>query len=357
MANRVTVLVLALAIGGGAPAAFANESAAHLCDAGAGSPEDADLPTGALGTAFADLDPTDALEATCIEASARQPNKRRFLTHLGRLYAKRGQTRAALEAYRLASGRGSAVATNNLGTMYARGEGVIEDQDRATQLYRRAAHRGLPSAMLTMAVRSRTGRGTPASMSSAFFWYERAHEAGIATATSDLGVMYRDGYAVRADPARAADLFGQALESDPENAAAARNLAKAHQAGEGVEPDSIRALALYAQAFHYGHADSADDVGRLLAGDALGEPDPAAAVHWYRRGAEAGSIYATVSLADALADGVGIEADPDAARSLYQQAFAMALDEDAQWRTYVADRLTDLPPPAEPDESAEEPAE
>ncbi len=339
------VLITAVLAGAMPAAAMADDSPAHLCDSGAGSPDDADLPPGAQGKPFADLDPTDALEQACIAASTAQPTKRRFLAHLGRLYAKRGQTRAALEAYRLATGRGSAVAANNLGTMYARGEGVIEDQDRATQLYRKAAHRGLSAAMLTMAVRSRTGRGTPESLSSALFWYERAHEAGDVTATNDLGVMYQNGYAISEDDAHAVALFHDALSRDHTQAAAARNLAKAYETGEGVDPAADRALGFYTWAFKAGHADSADDVGRLLAEGAMGEADPVAAAEWYARGARAGSIYATVSLADAYADGVGVDRDTDLARTLYQTAFTEALSEDAAWRRYIDDRMAELPEP------------
>lgn len=339
------VLIAAVMAGAMPAAAMADHTPAHLCDTGAGSPDDADLPPGAQGTPFAALDPSEALEAACIEAATEHPTQRRFLAHLGRLYAKRGEVNRALEAYRLAAGRGSAVAANNLGTMYARGEGVLENQDRATQLYRKAAHRGLSAAMLTMAVRSRTGRGTRESMATALYWYERAHEAGDATATNDLGVMLQNGYAIREDDARAVALFHEALDRDPMQAAAARNLAQAYETGEGTTPAPDRALGFYTWAFKAGHADSADDVGRLLAEGAMGAPDPVAAAAWYARGARAGSIYATVSLADAYADGIGVDRDTDLARTLYRSAFAAALAEDAEWRNYIDDRLAELPAP------------
>jgi TPR repeat protein len=77
----------------------------------------------------------------------------------------------------------------------------------------------------------------------------------------------------------------------------------------------------------------------------MGEADPVAAAEWYARGAHAGSIYATVSLADAYADGVGVDRDTDLARTLYQTAFTNALSEDAAWRRYIDDRMAELPEP------------
>ena len=341
MARLVGSVLLAASLALGASAAMAEDDAAMLCDNLAGSPEDLDLPEGAAGIAFADLDPSEAVELACLAASGEHPNARRFLTHLGRLYAKRGQSIRALEAYRIANGRGSAVAANNLGAMYARGQGVVQSDDRATQYYRKAAHRGLPYAMLTMGARARSGRGMPQNDTLAFFWYERAHEAGLADASNDLAVLYQRGAGVREDDGRAVELFAAALTRDPRYALAAYNLATAYETGEGVPVDYVWARGYYALAFDAGDADAADDLGRMSALGLGSSADQAAAAEWFRQGAEAGSLYATVHYADALADGVGVEADADAARSLYTAA--LDLDPNDTWRDYIRERMTILP--------------
>lgn len=350
MARLVGSVLLATAFAFWSVGAMAADDPAMQCDNLAGSPEDLDLPKDASGISFADLDPTDAVEQACLAAAKADPTARRFLAHLGRLYAKRGQSIRALEAYRLAHGRGSAIAANNLGAMYTRGEGVVQSDERATQYFRKAAHRGLPYAMLTMASRARVGRGMPENERMSFFWYERAHKAGNVTATNDLGVMYQGGYGVRENDARAVELFAEALRDDPGYALAAYNLAGAYEAGEGVPVDYVWARGYYAVAFDAGDADAADDLGRMSAEGLGSPPDPAVAADWYRRGAEDGSMFATVNFADALAEGVGVEPDAAKARSLYTAA--LDLDPSDEWRAYIEDQLKILP-----EEGAADPAE
>lgn len=342
MARLVGSVFLATWLAIGATSAMAaDDNPAMLCDRLAGSPEDLDLPKGASGIAFADLDPSDEAEQACLAASTAEPTERRFLAHLGRLYAKRGQSIRALEAYRLANGRGSAIAANNLGAMYARGEGVLQSDDRAVQFFRKAAHRGLPYAMLTMAARARTGDGMPQNEAMSFFWYERAHEAGNAVASNDLAVMYQSGYGVRENDERAVELFAEALTRDASYALAAYNLGAAYEAGEGVPADYVWARGYYALAFDAGDADAADDLGRMNAEGLGSVADDSVAADWYRRGAEAGSLYAAVHYADALADGAGVEADAEAARSFYSAA--LDLDPNDDWRAYIEDRMSILP--------------
>ena len=332
---KLAFLILAFSLGSGV--AVAADDPAMICDAHAGSPEDLDLPEGAGGTAFGAIDPSEEVEAACLAASEANPVERRFFTHLGRIYAKRGAHQKAVEAYRRAHGRGSAVAANNLGAMYARGDGVRANEERATQLIRTAGHRGLVYAMRRMATRAREGRGMTTSDTLAFYWFEKAHKTGDALATNDLAVMYQNGYGVREDDKRALSLFSEALERDPEMGLAAYNIAHAYEQGEGVEPNLSWARGYYLLAFEGGYADAADDLGRFHA-EGLGTiADPVAAVAWYQRGADAGSLYATAALADAYLDGNGVEQNATEALSLYRAA--LDLDPNDDWRAYINERL------------------
>ncbi len=328
-------LVLALSLGSGS--AMAADDPAMTCDALAGSPQDLDLPSDVSGIAFSALDPTADIEAACLAASEAHPNARRFFAHLGRVYAKRGDYLKAIEAYRKAHGRGSAVAANNLGAMYIQGEGVRVNQERATQLIRSAAHRGLTFAMGTMAVRAREGRGMKASPRLSFYWYERAHEAGDPIATNDLAVMYQNGYGVRENDKRALSLFSEALEQDPGAGLAAYNIARAYEQGEGVDVDFIWARGYYITAFDAGYVDASYDLGRLHAQGLGTAVDPEGAAEWYKRGAGQGSLQATIELADAYLEGTGVEQDPGEARAQYLAA--LDLDPGADWRAYINDRL------------------
>ena len=337
MSQKFKLALLALAISLGSGGAMAANDPAMICDTHAGSPEDLDLPKGVEGTAFGSIDPSEEIEAACLAASEAKPAERRFFTHLGRLYAKRGEIPKAVEAYRKAHGRGSAVAANNLGAMYMRGDGVRASEERATQLIRSAAHRGLVYAMGRMAVRAREGRGMPESQTLAFYWYEKAHEAGDVVATSDLGVMYQNGYGVRENDKRALSLFSEALARDPQAGMAAYNIASAYEVGEGVEADLGWARGYYITAFEAGFADAASDLGRFHA-EGLGTPvDPETAARWFKKGADQGSYIAMTELADAYFEGSGVEQNVVEARSLYRAA--LDLDPEDDWRAYIRERL------------------
>lgn len=325
------------------------EDAATTCDALAGSPQDLDLPAGVMGVDFDDLDPDAAVEEACLTAITAQRSERRFHTHLGRIYAKRGDYPKALEAYRLSHSRGSAVAANNIGAMYTRGQGVPADEDRATQYIRKAANRGLTHAMVTMATRARTGQGMQVSNRLSVFWYEKAYEAGNATAANDLGVMYKNGHGVREDDTRAVELFTTALRRDPNNSMAAYNIGNAYETGEGVPVDIGWARAHYVLAFNAGDADAAAELGRLHAEGIGTIVDPSAAVEWYSRGTAGGSLSATVSLADAYLDGSGVDVNPAMAQSLYY--LALDLDPNDEWSAYIDERLSAVPSAKTDDES------
>ena len=337
MSSGIKLAFLALALSLVSGVAMATDDPAMTCDAFAGSPEDLDLPKGEKGITFGALDPSLEVEAACLAATHADPAERRFYTHLGRIYAKRGDSLKAVDAYRRAHGRGSAIAANNLGAMYIRGDGVRRSHERATQLIRTAAHRGLTYAMRSMAVRAREGLGMTASSSLSFYWYEKAHEAGDALATNDLGVMYQSGYGVREDDARALSLFSDALERDPQLGMAAYNIARAYEQGEGTESNLNWARGYYVLAFEGGVADAAEDLGRVH-GEGLGTvADPVAAVTWYQRGADAGSLYAMAELANAYLEGAGVEQDFDKARSLF--IAVLDLGPDDEWRAYIDERL------------------
>jgi len=347
MARFVKSILIASVLAVSGSAAMATDDPAMMCDAMAASPEDLDLPEGATGIPYGELDPSAGAEEACLAAVDAHPNERRFLTNLGRLYSKRADYGSALEYYRLAHGRGSAVAANNLGSMHMSGQGVIPSEERATLYIRRAANRGLPFAMVTMGARARVGRGMPENYGMSVYWYERAYEAGDAGAANDLAVMYQNGMGVREDDGRAIELFAEALKRDPEYSLAAYNIAEAYEKGEGVPADLGWARGYYVLAFEAGDADAAAEVGRFHA-EGLGTvADPAMAAEWYALGASGGSLTATVSLADAYAEGAGVDADAEKARTLFISA--LDLDPNDAWREYIEERLIALPLPAAED--------
>jgi len=85
--------------------------------------------------------------------------------------------------------------------------------------------------------------------------------------------------------------------------------------GEGIERNRAEALRCYMQAAQQGHAKAMGMVGRFHEEGWEVAPDPARAMHWYRRAAEGGDFWGQYHLARHLAD-----RNPDAAVSWLRQA-------------------------------------
>lgn len=105
----------------------------------------------------------------------------------------------AAKWYRLAAEQGSAVAQNNLGSMYLDGMGVRPDAREATKWYRLAAAQGLAVAQYNLGVRYRNGDGADLDLHEAARWMRAAAEAGDELAENDWGVMLRFGHGVTKD--------------------------------------------------------------------------------------------------------------------------------------------------------------
>ena len=106
-----------------------------------------------------------------------------------------GQDSSFLETRRLAE-QGDAVAQFSLGSMYANGEGVPEDDAEAVRWFRMAAEQGHASAQSALGFMYDTGEGVPEDDAEAMRWYRMAAEQEFALAQFLLGLMYANGEGV-----------------------------------------------------------------------------------------------------------------------------------------------------------------
>ena len=113
---------------------------------------------------------------------------------------KRGDHGAAFRGFRSLAERGNAKAQAALGVIYARGQGVPQDDVEAVRWYRRAAERGLAGAQLNLGFMYAKGRGVPRDDAEAVGWFHHAAEQGNAEAQASLGLMYENGRGVPRDP-------------------------------------------------------------------------------------------------------------------------------------------------------------
>ena len=85
---------------------------------------------------------------------------------------------ATLDQLRQFADKGEPAAEYTLGTRYASGEGVKQDDKEAASWFLKAAENGNVKAQATLGTRYWGGRGVPASLTQAYFWTVLARAAG-----------------------------------------------------------------------------------------------------------------------------------------------------------------------------------
>ena len=118
-------------------------------------------------------------------------------SYLGVLYAK-GQgvaqdDKEALKWFRLAVVQGDATTQINLGSLYAKGQGVSQDDKEALKWFRLAAAQGEAKAQRHLGAMYARGRGVSPDDEAAAKWFYLAAVQGDAKAQFSLGVMYDVG--------------------------------------------------------------------------------------------------------------------------------------------------------------------
>ena len=109
--------------------------------------------------------------------------------------------------------QGDAVAQNNLGVMYSKGEGVTQDYAEAVKWFRKAAKQGYSGAQLNIGYMYDQGQGVTQDYQTAISWYCKAvkqGDDGDTDAMHNLGVMYGNGVGVIQDYVQAHKWFNLA---------------------------------------------------------------------------------------------------------------------------------------------------
>lgn len=180
--------------------------------------------------------------------------------------------------------QGDANAQNNLGIMYAYGNGVPKDLKEAVRLYRRAAEQGLVIAQYNLVNTYDTGRVVPKNDVGEVD-FRRADEQGLANVQYNLGLMYF--------------------------------------AGRGVPKNDVEAVKWYRKAAEQGYAAAQLELGGIYSHGGLDVPENAVeAVKWYRRGAEQGDDYAQFRLGEMYYYGRGVRQNYVEAYALFSIAIA-----------------------------------
>jgi len=150
---------------------------------------------------------------------------------------------AARAAFYLAKAKaGDAAAQYNVGVLYARGQGLVQDYASAVTWFRAAAAQGNTAAQYNLGVLYGRGLGVAADPAEALNWYRSAADQNYPAAQFNLALAYAAGDGTKQDYAAArwyqraaAQALGPAMV----------NLAILYEAGTGVEHSPVDAYAWY----------------------------------------------------------------------------------------------------------------
>jgi TPR repeat protein len=105
----------------------------------------------------------------------------------------------AVELWRPLADKGDVDAQYRLGSMYAEGKGVAQNDATALMWFRRAAEGGNAAAQYNVGASYATGVGVEKNDAEAAKWFHRAADQGMAFAELNLGLLYAAGRGVPQD--------------------------------------------------------------------------------------------------------------------------------------------------------------
>ena len=114
-----------------------------------------------------------------------------------------GDYETALQEFTPLAEEENSLAQYNLGQMFRKGQGVLQDYQQAAKWYRLAAEQGDAGAQTNLGVMYAKGGGVLQDYQEAMKWFRLAAEQGHAKAQNNLGISYALGQGVLQDYQRA----------------------------------------------------------------------------------------------------------------------------------------------------------
>ena len=178
------------------------------------------------------------------------PNTPRAASNIGACFAEGlGVERAPDLAFRwlsIGAEAGDPVGQRNLATLYFRGEGVAQSDEKAQELYRRASEQGDAPAQDMLSWMLLEGE-RPEHFVEAKRWAEAAAAQGVAASMTRLGMIHHNALGVARDPAAAADWWRRAAELGDADGQAMLGAALLMGAGVARDDEAARVWLLRAR--------------------------------------------------------------------------------------------------------------
>ncbi len=224
----------------------------------------------------------------------------------------------AVHWYQKAADLGIAEAMFNLGNCYRTGLGIAQNHEQAAYLFQKAANLGIAGAMHNIGKCYATGLGVVQDHTKAVYWYQEASDLGNDQAMIDLGNCYRTGLGVAQNHEQAACLFQKAANLGI--AAAMFNLGICYDIGQGVAQDHTQAAHWYQKAADLGDTQAMFNLGVCYSTGLGVVQNDEQAVHWYQKAADLGDASAMLNLGICYVKGLGVVKDHTQAIHWYQKA-------------------------------------
>ncbi|HET9763122.1 MAG TPA: tetratricopeptide repeat protein [Casimicrobiaceae bacterium] len=152
--------------------------------------------------------------AACVVALAIGPARAGPLEDGMAAYHDQQYAKAA-ELWRPLAESGNASAQYSLGTLYAEGKGVAQNDATALTWFQKAAEQGNALAQFNVGASYAAGTGVARSYADAAKWFRRAADQGMPFAQLNLGLLYAAGNGVAQDNIEALKWLELALAGMP----------------------------------------------------------------------------------------------------------------------------------------------
>ena len=160
-----------------------------------------------------------------------------------------GDFAKAAELWRPLADKGDAEAQYRLGTLYAEGKGVAQNDATAMTWFKRAAEQGNALAQYNAGASYAAGLGVGKNEADAAKWFRRAADQGMPFAQLNLGLMYAAGHGVAADNIEAMKWLQLALFGLPAGGVRSDVARAMEDVSQKMTPDQLREVKLRVKAF------------------------------------------------------------------------------------------------------------
>jgi len=139
-----------------------------------------------------------------------------------------------IQVYRHLAAKGDAWAMFRLGSSYAKGMGVPQDDNEALTWFQLAAEQGHPAAYMALGMMFSEGKAFAPDYRAAFDWFMKSAALNDAEEQFQLGGLYRKGLGVEKNAQQAAEWYRKAAGQGHEGAKARLN--EMYRSGEAPKP-------------------------------------------------------------------------------------------------------------------------